>query len=734
VKALYRTMRTQYEQFAGSNSFLISGTLLGGQFGYDDSGALSPIGGAVAGFTKTFKRERMNATAKVVDFGIADEPARIADLLLAETLADPGAMEIGYKDGLRWTVTMQEQPVEDGLPGMKLGPESVFVVTGAAGSIVSAITSDLASASGGTFYLLDVVQEPDPKNEELKIFATNKDSLKGKIAARLSTGKKKATPVMVEKELANLERLHAAQSAIDAVKAAGGTAHYRSVNMLDAEKIEEIVGEIKKAHGRVDVLLHAAGLERSHFLPDKPAAEFDLVFDVKADGFFHLLHAIGEMPLGAVVVFSSIAGRFGNAGQADYSSANDLLCKIVSSFRNTRPGTRGIAIDWTAWGKIGMATRGSIPKMMELAGIDMLDPEAGVPWIRRELTMGGTRNEVVVAQRLGVLLDELDATGGLDLKALESSRERLTVPGPMVGKITGMGVHSGLLMETELDPNAQPFLNDHRIEGTPVLPGVMGIEAFAEAALCVHPGWHVANIEEVNFLAPFKFYKDEPRTLLVQAMFRPEDDHIVSDCRLVGRRTLSGRNEVQETVHFTARVRLSKTPLAAKPGARPQLSPEMIVDSAKIYRVYFHGPAYQVLERAWFDGTRLIGELNAKLPINHQPSKLRTQMAPRLIELCFQTAGLWEMGANSKLGLPMRVDSVTTWKSPELGSGHFYAMVTPHPEQGTFDAEVVDAEGNRYLQLDGYRTVGVPLPMDADTQKALQQLVAPAGVILQEVN
>ena len=85
------------------------------------------------------------------------------------------------------------------------------------------------------------------------------------------------------------------------------------------------------------------------------------------------------MPLGATVAFSSIAGRFGNVGQTDYSSANDLLCKISSNFRATRPATRGIAIDWTAWGGIGMATRGSIPKMMELAGIDMLLPEAGIP-------------------------------------------------------------------------------------------------------------------------------------------------------------------------------------------------------------------------------------------------------------------------------------------------------------------------------------------------------------------
>ena len=70
------------------------------------------------------------------------------------------------------------------------------------------------------------------------------------------------------------------------------------------------------------------------------------------------------------------------------TTAPPTICCARSRRASARrgPATRGIAIDWTAWGGIGMATRGSIPKMMELAGIDMLPPEAGVPWIRRELT------------------------------------------------------------------------------------------------------------------------------------------------------------------------------------------------------------------------------------------------------------------------------------------------------------------------------------------------------------
>ena len=60
---------------------------------------------------------------------------------------------------LRWTITLDERPAADGGEGMVLGPDTVFVVTGAAGSIVSAITADLAAASGGMFHLLDLTSE-----------------------------------------------------------------------------------------------------------------------------------------------------------------------------------------------------------------------------------------------------------------------------------------------------------------------------------------------------------------------------------------------------------------------------------------------------------------------------------------------------------------------------------------------------------------------------------------------
>ena len=113
VKSLYTTMRVLYGQVAEAGTFLVSATSLGGQHGYDEDGATAPLGGAVTGFTKTYKRERMNALVKAVDFEAGQKRSEIAEILIEETLRDPGAVEVGYKEGLRWSVGLQEQPTGD---------------------------------------------------------------------------------------------------------------------------------------------------------------------------------------------------------------------------------------------------------------------------------------------------------------------------------------------------------------------------------------------------------------------------------------------------------------------------------------------------------------------------------------------------------------------------------------------------------------------------------------------
>ncbi len=424
VKLLYALTRHLYDRVGGAGTFLVAGTRLGGRHGYGGVAPTAPLGGAVTGFVKTFKREKPEALVKAVDFEPSRKTATLADALIEETLSDPGAVEIGRAGECRWTIALAEEALPDSPDGLDLNAETVFVVTGAAGSIVSAITADLAAASGGVFHLLDLVPEPDRADPEIRLFRTDREALKRQIFERLKEGGERATPATVEKEMSGIERGSAALAAIEAVEAAGGTARYYSVNLLDADGMEAVGRAVRETSQKVDVVLHAGGLEISRLLPDKEAAEYDLVFDVKADGWFNLLSALAGVPIGATVAFSSIAGRYGNAGQSDYSAANDLLCKTSLGLSRFRPETTAIAIDWTAWGDIGMATRGSIPTVMKAAGIDMLPAAAGIPYVRQELTGASGSREMLVAGRLGLLEEEWHETGGVDVDRLSDTAPR----------------------------------------------------------------------------------------------------------------------------------------------------------------------------------------------------------------------------------------------------------------------------------------------------------------------
>jgi len=126
------------------------------------------------------------------------------------------------------------------------------------------------------------------------------------------------------------------------------------------------------------------------------------------------------------------------------------------------------------------------------------------------------------------------------------------------------------------------------------------------------------------------------------------------------------------------------------------------------------------VERAWWDGKRIVGLMAKNLPDNHRPSDLPAVMGPRLIELCFQTAGVWEMGIEGRMGLPQHIDRVGSVCLPDSAEERLYAVVTPKLNDNSFDAEVVDARGNRYLQLSGYRTVAIPNAVDAEAVEKLR--------------
>jgi hypothetical protein len=284
-----------------------------------------------------------------------------------------------------------------------------------------------------------------------------------------------------------------------------------------------------------------------------------------------------------------------------------------------------------------------------------------------------------------------------------------------------MGLHSGLAVEAELDPEVQPFLHDHKINGTPVLPGVMGIEALAEIATLLFPDRHLGAIEDVQFLVPFKFYRSQPRKVILRADFSLEGQEIVARCRLLGSRTLHGQRSPEVTTHFSGRIRLVSEPPEPLAGSVVPRNDGERVAADDIYRLFFHGPAYRVVENAWRKDDECVGLFASGLPANHDPKDRPTLVMPRLIELCFQTAGIWELAAKSRMGLPYRIEEVRILQSADSGQ-ELLSVVRPG-DDGSFDARVVDDKGNVYITVRGYRTMELPDPIDPDLLKPLQSII-----------
>jgi NAD(P)-dependent dehydrogenase (short-subunit alcohol dehydrogenase family) len=712
--------------------FLVVATRMDGLHGLSANGADNPLSGAAAGFAKAIARERNNIFVKVVDFSTKEKPASLANKLVEETLFDPAVMEVGWENDQRFTLVLQDSEIETDQTN-PIPQGAVFLVSGGTGGITAPIVEDLAQHTQGHFYLLARTHLPEKNHPELELLAKDPEQLKFTILQRLSKSGQKATPAIINQEIAGLERAAATLKTMDAIHKTGGQATYLPCDVSDQNAVNEVVKQIIQKEGQVDVLIHAAGVEKSRKLDSKSEAEFRQIINVKATGFFNLFKALEnekQLPK-AIVNFSSVAGRFGNAGQTDYSAANDLLCRLTSTFRQQYPEIHVVTIDWGAWAEVGMASRGHIPELMKRAGIDLIHPQQASACVRQELE-AGSRGEVVLAGSLGLLETQKDPDGGLDI---EKANIALTSGQPihvMLSRASGVSLQDGILLEAELDPNQEAFLKDHSLNGIPLLPGVMGIEGFSIAAQHIasrigssKSGFRVERLSNIKFMTPFKFYRDEARRITWKAQVVREEAGLVAYVTLESD-LARAHQRTDHLLHFSGQVYLvpANLPHVKTEGKAPHWNGAYTLLAKDIYKLYFHGPAFQVLEGVQRNGNTVLGKLNRQIPPLSQQEKSMISV-PILVELCLQTAGVWDIGKAGTLSLPKSIGALRLYESKVNGLP-IYAEVQPvtaSDGQQYFDARVVDSKGQVYLEIEKYRTS--PLPYSVE-----QELLTPVETLM----
>ncbi|EUA56461.1 peroxisomal multifunctional enzyme type 2 [Mycobacterium xenopi 4042] len=109
------------------------------------------------------------------------------------------------------------------------------------------------------------------------------------------------------------------------IKSAGGEAIACTESVATPTGGAAIIAAAFERYGRLDILIHNAGIVRSRSLQQMSYEDFDAVLDVHLRGAFHVVRpAFPHMcaaGYGRIVLTSSIGGLYGNHGVANYAAA-----------------------------------------------------------------------------------------------------------------------------------------------------------------------------------------------------------------------------------------------------------------------------------------------------------------------------------------------------------------------------------------------------------------------------
>ncbi|MFJ9034711.1 SDR family NAD(P)-dependent oxidoreductase [Streptomyces sp. NPDC102274] len=216
-------------------------------------------------------------------------------------------------------------------------------------------------------------------------------------------------------------------------------------DVSDRAQVAELLATVPEGH-RLTGVVHTAGVFDDGVIealtPDRLAG----VFAPKVDAVRHLDELTRGLDLDAFVVFSSIAGVFGGAGQGNYAAANAFLDGLMAGRRAA--GLPGLSLAWGLWEEtLGMAThlssvdqarasRGGVLPISAVEGMELFDAAVGsgqALLVPVKLDLRGLRAGAAAGGEVPHLLRGLVRSGRQLVHAAGTGDERRRLADRLVG-------------------------------------------------------------------------------------------------------------------------------------------------------------------------------------------------------------------------------------------------------------------------------------------------------------
>ncbi|MEJ3745854.1 SDR family NAD(P)-dependent oxidoreductase [Actinomycetes bacterium KLBMP 9797] len=400
----FQAARAVAARFAAAGGVFVTVQDTGGELGLAGVPAGRGWLGGLAALARTAAREWPRASVKAIDCAQAGRSAgAVADAITGELLTGGSTLDVGLRaDGSRCTPRAVAAPLP-AAPGssVHIGPDSVVVATGGARGITAASLVALGRAHRPRLVLLGRTPlDPEPAGLAP---AADEAALVRELAREAEPDAPAALAARARQILAARE----VRATLSELEQAGATARYLAVDVRDPAALSAALDGVRAEWGPVTALVHGAGVLADTLLADKSDDQFDRVFATKVGGLRALLAATAADPVATICLYSSVAGRFGNAGQSDYAMANEVLNLVAAELRASRPGCLVRSIAWGPW-QGGMVTP-ALARQLDRAGVPVVPVALGAQAFLAELAGAGSGAEpgggdtcVVIAGRGGV--------------------------------------------------------------------------------------------------------------------------------------------------------------------------------------------------------------------------------------------------------------------------------------------------------------------------------------------
>jgi len=688
-------------------AWMIAATGMGGAFATDGNipRTVFPGHGGVCGLVKTLASEWPEVRCKVVDVDPTDSISRLAQDIFNEVSCGGEETEVGVARGRRVVPLLEQSPLNvDKTRGSDIQSDWVILSTGGARGITAQVNLEMAKRYKPTILVVGRSSFPGDESPETADI-DSADELKRLLIDRyLQTRGGKPTPRQIDDELRNLQQDRDVRCNIRALEEAGARVRYYSVDVRDEAAFGTIIEEIYREYGRLDGVIHGAGVIEDKLVEDKSGDAFDRVFYTKVDGAFTLTRKLQTDSLKFLVFFSSIAGRFGNKGQSDYASANEVLNKLAV-YLDAKWPARVLAVNWNPWADVGMAGAEAL-RQFENNGIIPIRPPEGCYMLDREITAGPKgQTEVVIGQ----------GPWGYP-KPEDKNRDQPVFPlldGAPVREIEDKGME----LTFTLDPGQDPYLQDHRIDGKPVFPFAVAMELMAECVQRSWPGWIVTGMRCAK---RFKGIVLDSRSRQVRVLARPKESDRERQGMDVNVEILD-TNPPGSSV-YTAVVELAKefSSPAACPGMSPAALQPFPMGVREAYEKWlFHGPCFQGISKVeGFSDRGLSALLVPSVPSACLNRKTDSPwiIDPVVIDSAFQLSILWE-----------RAHYDMTFLISSLGTYKRFGSFSPGPVR--CHAKMTATVGGHLLSTDFHfldendRVIALIEKMEGSCSKELNRIV-----------